>query len=750
MDNLKLRESVKKKLLIVANRLPVRFEKTDKGMTMHQSEGGLATGLASLSSDYQKEWIGWPGVYVANEQEQQEVESCMSSDYHPVFLTETEIDRYYKGFSNETLWPLSHYFMKYTHFNNENWEEYKCVNEKFCQKILEVAGEDDLIWVHDYHLMLVPGMLREKLQQNNPIGFFLHIPFPSFELFRTLPWRKELLNGILGADLIGFHTFEYNQNFTHTVYRILGYDNRLGAIHTENHLAYTDVFPMGINFEKFHQGSKSKEVLEQLNTFRSRFGNVKLIVSVDRLDYTKGIPNRLRAFNRLLEKFPELKEKVSLIMLAVPSRDDVEEYKHLKEEVDEIVGNINGRHSTLSWTPIYYFYRSVPFNQLVAFYSLADICFVTPLRDGMNLVAKEYIASKSNSNGVLILSEMAGSAIELDGALLVNPNDENDMMTTLYKALNMNATEQELRLEKLQEQVRTNSVEKWGAAFTTKLNMIYEQAKQMGSQYLKGNEIAELCAAYAHADKRLLILDYDGTLTPFFTNPHDAKPDEELKDILEELGRIATVVLVSGRDHFTMDEWFGDLNIHLVAEHGIWTKENGEWKQAKGISSAWKKDLYPVIHDYVEKTPGSFIEEKAFSLAFHYRRCDNWLAEMRAPQLISALGPICKQNALNILDGNKVVEIRLAGIDKGNAASKWLATDDWEFVMCIGDDTTDEDMFNVMPDTAYTIKVGSQYSKAKKRITNCTKVRDLLKHLITYQNLRENNRPAEVMYRKAM
>jgi trehalose 6-phosphate synthase/phosphatase len=247
-----------------------------------------------------------------------------------------------------------------------------------------------------------------------------------------------------------------------------------------------------------------------------------------------------------------------------------------------------------------------------------------------------------------------------------------------------------------------------------------------------------------------LILDYDGTLRGFCDNPYDAKPDEELLHLLEELSKHATVVLLSGRDHFTMEEWFGKLNVHLVAEHGIWSKVKGEWKQAKELNSAWKADVYPLIQSFVEKTPGSFIEEKSFSLAFHYRRSDSWLAELRAPQLINSLGTICAANNLSVLDGNKVVEVRIPGVDKGSASSRWLASADWDFVMAIGDDKTDEDMFSVMPDTAYTIKVGSHASCARWRIRNCEKVRELLQHVLACIHMDENEKGIKVMYKKAM
>lgn len=733
-------------MIIVANRLPVRFERTDNVLHVHESEGGLATALASLDSKYIKEWVGWPGVYVENTAHKQEIAEVMDKSYHSVFLSKREVDLYYNGFSNETLWPLSHYFMEFTNYNQEQWEAYKQVNEKFCDKVLEVAKDGDIIWVHDYHLMLLPGLLREKLR-NNPIGFFLHIPFASFELFRTLPWRKELLNGVLGAHLVGFHTFEYMQNFSNTVYRVLGYENRLGTVNADGRMSYMDAFPIGINFEKFNTTSASQQVLKLIEKFQKSFGNVKLILSIDRLDYTKGIVNRLKAFDHLLKAYPDLNHKVSLIMLTVPSRDNVGKYRELKIEVDELVGKINGRHSTITWTPIHYLYRSLPFEEIVALYKLADIAFVTPLRDGMNLVAKEYVASKTDANGVLILSEMAGSAIEMDGALLINPNDDNAMVQALHKAICMDTHEQQLRLRKMRHQIAVNSVEKWGESFITQLSSIFQHAKKIEDRIVNTEHIAEFCTSFSFADNRIIFLDYDGTLTGFTDNPYDARPDENLKQILQDVSRYATVVLLSGRDHHIMEEWFGELDVQLIAEHGVWHKREGIWKKEKNFSSSWKSEIMPLMQQVVENTPGSFIEEKPFSLVFHYRRCDSWQSEIRAPQLINSLKTVCQKNNLSILDGNKVVEVRVAGIDKGSAAYEWLSKEKWDFIMAIGDDRTDEDMFGVMPEQAHTIKVGIQNSIAKWRIRNSGRVRELLQHLLTYHEIKSHD--ADVSYKKA-
>jgi len=366
----------------------------------------------------------------------------------------------------------------------------------------------------------------------------------------------------------------------------------------------------------------------------------------------------------------------------------------------------------------------------------------------MNLVAKEYVASKDQGSGVLVLSEMAGAALELEGALRINPNDRNGLVQALYTALHMDVKEQGYRLKKMQQQVRTNSVEKWARDFTSQLNALYEQAKSREKTLINGKETAEICAAFAKTEDRLVFLDYDGTLAPFHDNPADARPDEELKYLLRELGKHATVVLLSGRDHFTMEEWFGDTDVHLIAEHGIWHRKKKVWKKVREISTAWKADIHPLLSHYVERTPGAFIEEKPFSLVFHYRRADSWLAEIRAPQLINALSPVCNDLGLNVLDGNKVIEVRIPGIDKGSAAHKWLSGKNWEFIMAVGDDRTDEDMFAVMPEQAYTIKVGAQTSMARMRIKSCEKVRELLQHMIS--SARKENTDMQIVYKQAV
>jgi trehalose 6-phosphate synthase/phosphatase len=717
------------RLLIVANRLPVRVKLTEAELQYEQSEGGLATGLDSLTIQHEKHWIGWPGIFTAQRETQHLISQELSkSQIHPVFLTQEDLELFYERFSNKTIWPLFHYFNEYVEYNEDTWGRYKAVNQLFCEKVVEIAQPGDIIWVQDYHLMLLPGLLREKLP-NNEIGFFLHIPFPSYELFRTLPWRKEILNGLFGADLIGFHTYEYMRHFISAANRIAGFDSRLGEIHIDGRTVHVDSFPMGINYEKFHEAIQMPKVKEHNRNFRRRFAGMKTVLSVDRLDYSKGIIQRLKAFDALLTRHPEHREKIQFLMLVVPSRASVDQYQSLKEEVDELVGNINGKHATMNWIPVHYYYRSLPFEELAALYSTADIGLVTPLRDGMNLVAKEYVASKTDGKGVLILSEMAGAAIELREALIINPNSLTDIIEALNKAIIMPEEEQTRRLVAMQRRISRQSVQRWANDFITQLHSIREKQVEMDGRKINGKETAEMSEKYHNARQKLLLLDYDGTLVPFAKTPELASPDAELIELLTKLcsDDSAKVVLISGRDHQNLEEWFGAIpGLEIIAEHGIWIRNEGEWKQVKKLKADWKPEIMEVLQEFVDKTPGAFVEEKDYSLAWHYRKCDPWIADMRAYQLLNTLVYTCSKKNLEILDGNKVLEIKVSGVDKGTTSKMWLNREKWDFIMAIGDDRTDEDIFTVLPEEAYSIKVGTLPSIARYRIKSFVETRKLL------------------------
>jgi len=579
--------------------------------------------------------------------------------------------------------------------------------------------------------MLLPELIRAKLPDAK-IGFFLHIPFPSFEIFRLLPWRSEILDGLLGADLIGFHTYSYVKHFLESVRRILGYEHTYGEITLSNRIVKVDTFPMGIDYEKFANAASDSKVQREIDKIRKNLGDRKIILSIDRLDYTKSIPQRLETFDLFLDKYPEFKEKITFIVVAVPSRTKVEHYRLLKKQVDELIGKINGKYGTLGWTPICYIYRSLPFHTLAALYTIADIAMITPYRDGMNLIAKEFIASKADSKGVLILSEMAGAAEELGEALIVNPNNREAIAEALREALLMTDEEQIERNKVIQQRLQRYSVKRWAMDFVDSLMQVKKLQQDLSTKRLTDEIKIKLLDDYSKSKARLILLDYDGTLVHFAEKPEKAKPAEELLKLLTSLAHNVKneIVIISGRNRETLDKWFGHLDIGLVAEHGAWIKERSkEWETIEPLENDWKTEILPVLEVYVDRTPGSFIEEKEFSLVWHYRNCDAELAAVRAKELKDVLLNLTANLDIGVIEGNKVIEIKNINVNKGRAVLEWISKKQWDFVLAIGDDLTDEDIFAVLPDTAYSIKVGLGSSRAKFYMESVDKVRALLKSI---------------------
>ncbi len=703
------------KLFIIANRLPVKAQKTANGhFEFTRSEGGLATGLASLEMDIEIHWIGWPGIFIDNIQERQDIQNQLESmNFHPVFLTEPQIRNYYEGYSNSTLWPLCHYFYTFVEYENLYWETYKEVNMLFSLKTSELATSGDVVWIHDYQLMLAPKMLRD-LSQGLNIGYFLHIPFPSYELFRILPERAEILNGLLGADLIAFHTHDYMRHFISTAERVMSLHFELDKVLYSNRVVQVDSIPMGINFELYNNAILNPVIKKKAEQFRMEYGHHKLILSVDRLDYSKGIMHRLKGFTRFLEDNPGYHEKVSLVMVVVPSRSNVRRYAKLKKSIDEAIGAINGKYSTIHWTPIYYFYYGFQFEELVALYHIADIALVSPLRDGMNLVAKEYVAAKRNNPGVLILSEMAGASAQLSDALTINPNDVNQISSALRIAMEMPVEQQLIAMQGMRESVAFHTVNRWAELFINQLMAIRRKNLENDMKRMTGENVEKICKAYRKSKKRLLILDYDGTLSPFRDRPRDAVPTSETLDLIGNL--IAElknkIVISSGRDHNTLEEWFGSLKIDMAAEHGAFYKEEGQWFRT-GEPVSWNPEILRILETFVNKTPKSALEIKETALVWHYRKVDAWLASLREQQLINLLIEPCSRLNLQIMRGNKIVEIKPPVFSKGSEAKRLLKKSRYDFILAIGDDITDEDTFRALPKRSYTIKIGNPSDNAK-------------------------------------
>ena len=730
------------RLVIVSNRLPFTVSFKDGTPQFSSSSGGLSTGLASYLQqanagavnrpDYF--WLGWPGGNVAPEHEEavrkygEEQFKCA-----PVFLPEESMERFYHGFCNKTIWPLFHYFPTLTRFREDYWQEYKNVNRIFGEAVVNALRPDDMVWIHDYHLMLLPKLIREKFP-DMPIGFFLHIPFPSYELFRTVPrvWREELIEGLLGSSIVGFHTHDYTRDFLTSVLRTVGHEHQLGSITLRDRVVKVDTFPMGVDFERFFKAAQTPETELRVSELREKCAGQKVIFSVDRLDYTKGLINRLRGYDLFLKNNPQWHGKVVFIISVAPSRVAVESYQAMKEELEQMVGRITGAYGNVHWTPLIYQYRNLGFEEIVALYRSCDVALITPLRDGMNLVAKEFIASRPDQRGVLVLSEMAGAAKEMGEAIVINPFYAEDFAGALEQALVMPPEEQIKRNQILQDRLRRYDVNRWADEFIQAMVASQKTEAARRARLLTGKAYSGMVQQYRAATNRVLLLDYDGTLVPFASEPKLAQPDTELIEILTALGSdtLNEVVIISGRSRRDLEDRFGNLPLSLVAEHGVWLRPKGsDWRMLKTITADWKERVRPILQLYVDRLPGALLEEKEFALAWHFRRADPEQASQRAKELLDDLAGYTRNIDVQVLEGNKVIEVRNTGVNKGTAALEWIGNRSPDFILGIGDDWTDEDLFRALPESAYSVRVGMANTGARYYLGSHTAVRKALHEL---------------------
>ncbi len=723
------------RLLIISNRLPLNVERKEGKLHFQPSLGGLATALGAFYKSRPSLWLGWPGIEQekVKKGEEKEIEDRLAEEQcYPVFLSGKDVDDFYFGFCNQTIWPLFHYFPQYVEYDPILWQAYQRVNEIFADAIVKVAKEDDIFWVQDYHFMLLPRMIRDRLPKAT-IGYFLHIPFPSYEVYRLLPWSREIVEGLLGANLVGFHTHDYVWHFLNSARNLLGYSSSMGWITTPDHVSKADVFPIGIGYEHYSSIAKSPEVDAEVKKFKEKLGDRKTIVSVDRLDYSKGIPNRLEAYGLFLEKHPEYREKVVFILVIGPSRIRVPHYAELKRRIEEMVGTINGRFGTIGWTPLEYLYSPIPYHALLGLYKMADVCPITPVRDGMNLVAKEYLATKIDGKGVLILSETTGAARELGDAIMVNPNNIEEIAQAFADSLAMPEKEQIERNRAMQERIKRYDVSRWAGDFIDKLSETVKVETGTVPESMSNKTMIELKSQSQKARKRLFLLDYDGTLVPFAKTPEEARPDKELLKLLGELNSNAKneVVLISGRDKSTLDRWFGALKTGMVAEHGVWMKaKGGDWGMMAGLSNEWKDEARAILKLAVDRIAGSLIEEKDYSIAWHYRKADPRISQRHIREIVNDLLNLTANSNLKVLEGSKVVEVKSANLNKGLTAQQWLSRENWDFILAIGDDVTDEDLFRVLPGNAWSLKVRPGVSAAKFNLDSPDEVRNLLRELM--------------------
>ncbi len=683
-------------LTVVSNRLPFRAEGQPSGLELKRSSGGLVAALEPVLIERGGTWVGWAGIA------REEIEGAGglplpdhgAVHYHEVPLSANEVAQFYGGFANRTLWPLFHYFIGRTVIDGKTWRVYERVNARFAQAAAAAAAEDGLVWIHDYQLLRVPHHLR-RLRPGCRMAFFLHIPFPAADVLRVLPWSRSLLRGMLAADLVGFHVPSYSEHFLICAERLLGceVDRAAGIVRFEGRDVSVQAHPISIDTSHLETLARRKPDKPQ----PAWTEGVRGILGVDRLDYTKGVHERLLAIERLLDVHPGYRSRIQFTQLLVPSRERVEEYSQMKKAIDETVGRINGRFSEPGWSPISYLVRSLPPEQLVHLYRQADVALVTPLRDGMNLVAKEYVASQIDNDGVLILSEMAGAAEELQEALIVNPFDIESVADALHRALSMTDDERLARMAALRDRVRANDVHAWVRRF------------------LRAAEAASLHAAQAkvspvdHARRRLarwlaerptvvVFLDFDGTLTPIVARPEAVQVSEAARVVLEQAARTPNLdtVIVSGRTLADIQQQIGVPGLTYVGDHGFEIEgpginyRNDEADRYRQACAAAADDLDKLGMD------GAWVERKGATVAYHIRNVDPG----RQAEAARLAEMAFKRRRLRVVTGKAIVEGRPpVEWHKGYSVLYVLTRRhgaDWPTrvrALYLGDDTTDEDAF---------------------------------------------------------
>ncbi len=720
-----------RRVLIVSNRLPISVSRVEGALRVDASAGGLATGLGGVHRQGGSLWVGWPGHSEPLTAAEARTLAGAYAERHvrAVDLDADEVERYYERFCNGVLWPLFHYLIGQLPLEVEGFELYETINRRFADAVIAEHRPGDLIWVHDYQLMLVPRMIRERIPDAS-IGYFHHIPFPSSDVFRTLPFRDELLAGLLGADVIGFHTAGYVRNFASSALLRLGVSTDVDRLRWENRTVRIGVYPMGVDAASFDALGRAPETLAEVEALRSP-DDVHLLVGIDRLDYTKGIPRRLLAFERLLRDHPEMRGRVRLIQVAVPSRQNVEAYQEYRSQVDGIIGRIHGAFATPHWVPINYIYRSLPPRDVVALYRAADVMLVTPIRDGMNLVAKEFVAARSDDDGVLVLSEFAGADGELAESLHVNPFDTASMADAFHRAIVMPRDERRTRMQALRRRVMRFDVQRWASSFLKSLEESSNE-RWSGITLTSPAALAGLTARMREASRRVLLLDYDGSLVPFAPIPDLARPDPELMALLGALSADPKneVHIVSGRKREDVEAWLGELPIYLHAEHGLWSRAPGGAGQAIKTEDGWKDRVRPILLEYADRTPGTLVEEKRAGLAWHFRMADPQFGLSQANELRKHLTELLSNTPVEILAGHEVIELRPHGVNKGSLVGPIVERSAGALIVGIGDDATDEEMFAVLPETAVSVRVGDGQSRAGFRVRGVPQVRELLRSLL--------------------
>uniref|UniRef100_A0A0G4I9Q1 Uncharacterized protein n=1 Tax=Chromera velia CCMP2878 TaxID=1169474 RepID=A0A0G4I9Q1_9ALVE len=723
-------DQAQERLLVVANRLPVTVRQDSNGDYHYTvSSGGLVSGLSGIRG-FDMSWIGWPGAEVPEQDQPKVIEETGKRNCRPVFLDQLTIDLYYNGFANNVLWPLFHYIAPpidtdVNERTTEEWHAYCKANELFADAIMEIYQDGDLVWVHDYHLMLVPRMLRDK-KADVKVGWFLHTPFPSHEFFRMLSVRTEILTGLLSANLVGFHSYDYNRHFLNSCGALLGLETSAEGVDATpigGVFAYCSTIPIGIEPSQFTEKLQQPSVIAAIQRLKEQFGEKKVLLGVDRLDYMKGIPHKLNGFDRFLEQNPEWVEQCVLVQLAVPSRTVVPEYQRLKSKVHEMVGRINAKRGKLASVPIHYLDKSLSFDQLVALYRVADVALITSLRDGMNLVAFEYIACQEEKFGTLILSEFAGAAQSLGaGSIRINPWALDEVAGAIKQALSMSSEERKSRHEYAFRHVHTHTSQAWAEAFIGALKDASDDCEEVCAAVPPILPYELVLDGLQGSKRALIVVDLLDSLVA--AKSQRGLPVQKFKALMSLPGVLrqalitlgshpnTTVIVTTTHMKKTAERLLAGIPVCVAAENGVFFRgKDGEWQQMVRdldidvTQMEWRTSVAETFEYFMERTPGSYIEEASSSLTWYWDDTHPDFGRQMARELLVHLwaGPLASSTA-DVVLGPRTVEVRPPNCSRAKLMEKILAAefsndDDplpIDFIACIGNyPWRDEDVYQV-------------------------------------------------------
>lgn len=720
--------SENQRVVFCSARLPFSVRKSKGRFTLTEKPGGVASAVGSVYQAYDSVWFGSLDLPPRTQSRSKASIQKLAHEHQcePIEMKDANLAKQAEAFCENTLWPLFHYRPESTVFDENTWKAYQAFNKAYFESIRKYLKPNDTIWVHDYQLLLLPDMIRAEYPDIS-IGFFLHTPFPSFEIFRLMPWRREILSGMLGADLIGFHIYDYCRHFQSSLFRVLGLEAKLGSVVTGGRVVHTDAFSLGVDFNVFSQIRKTQAYDRKLEHFQSKTNGCKTVLSIDRIDPTRGILEKLDTIEGLLEQHKNMRGNIVFLLRTFGSTRSTE-LRDYAREVEKRITSCNKRFARKDWEPILHEHAQSSRTEMVALYNVADVLLVGSLRDGMNLIGKEYVAARNSDRGVIVLSEFAGGSRELSEAILINPFDRNACIGALAAALKMPSRKQAYSFARMKQRQQRNTALNWSVTFLESLRNIKIRQETVQSHAFNARTASKVTSAYQAAKQRLLLFDYNGTLVPVPKDGRTKPPPASLLELLDRLSQNKhnRVAIITDNSRPLIDRWFRKNNVDLIACSDAAFRRDGKWTNEPELATSWQEDARPILEKYVIRTPGSYIDEKRYALIWHFENAEKELGEVRARELIDDLRSFTGMENLQVNELGRLIEIRNAESHKASMLRNYLDSDKYDFIFAIGDDQSNEAMFSVLPEDACTVRIGSTLTSARYNLSDQTRLLSFL------------------------